>query len=117
MLRSDLLSLPMHARGALVVNLHAVHPHVAFARLRITRSYAGQSNESARVFRPALQDREVEQGKIVALDHFLAWSGGNRARKKLAHLREQGKHLELVEEALGRLYIHEHPDTTGDLVE
>ena len=54
---------------------------------------------------------------MVALDDLFAWPCEHRAREKLAGFREQGKHLQLIEEALRRLYIHEHADASGDFIE
>jgi hypothetical protein len=70
MFRRNFLPLPVHARGALVIDLHAIHADVALPRLRIARDHAGQRDEPSAIFRPALQDRKIEQRKIVALDHF-----------------------------------------------
>ena len=65
--RGHFLALPMHSGGALVVHLHAIHAEIALARLRIARGHAGQSDEASSIFRPALQDRKVEQRKLSRL--------------------------------------------------
>jgi hypothetical protein len=87
MFRRIFLALPVHSRGALVIDLHAVHSKIALARPGVARGDAGQGDESSAILRPALQDRKIEQGKIVALDHFFARPGRHRARKKFAQLR------------------------------
>ena len=61
---SYFLSLPVHAGGMLIVNLHAVHSDVALAGLRIARDYAGKSDEAARVLRPALEDGKPSSEKL-----------------------------------------------------
>src|SRR5580698_1205391 len=113
----DFLPLPVHAGGALVVNLHPVHAKIALARLRTTRGHAGQSNESSRVLRPALQNRKIEQRKVVALNNFFARSGRHRLRKEFPYLGEQWEHLQFVEKSLRGFYVHEHADAVGDLIE
>ncbi len=85
----DLLPLPMRAEGVGIVHLQAVHSYVAFAGLWVARDYAGESDEAARILGPALQDREVEQGKVIALDYFFAGAGGDSFREKLAGLGEE----------------------------
>ena len=111
------LSLPVHAGGAVVVNLQAVHADVAFAGLGIARDYAGESDEAAGILGPALQDGEVEQREIVALDHFFAGAGGNGFGEELAHLSQHGEHFYFVEEALRGFHVHEDADAVGDFVE
>ena len=114
---ADLLSLPVHAGGPLVIYLHTIHADVALAGLGVARNHAGQGNETARVFGPALQDREVEQGEVVTFDDFLAGSGRDGFGKELAHLGEHGKHFYFVEKALRRFHIHEAANTFGDFIE
>src|ERR1700676_4674763 len=111
------LSLPVHAGGALVVNLHAVHAYVALAGFWIARKYAGQSNEPSGIFGPALQDGKIEQREIVALDHFFTGAGRDGFRKELAYLAEHGEHFYFVEKALRRLHVHESADAFGDFVQ
>ncbi len=110
------LALPMHARGALVVNLHAVHAKIALAGLWIARGNAGQGNEASAIFRPALKDGEVEERKVIALNDFFAGTRRHRAREKLSCLGQQREHFQLVEESLGRFHIHEHADAGRDFI-
>jgi hypothetical protein len=112
----DLLPLPVHSGGAFVVHLHAVHPEIALSRSRVARGHARQGNEASGILRPALQDREVEHREILALDHFLAGPVVHGFRKKLARLRKQGQHLDLIEEPLRGFHIHEHPNTRRNFV-
>ena len=114
---SNFLALPVHAGGALVVNLHAIHADVAFAGLGIARDHAGQRDEAAGVFGPALQDGEIQQREVVPLDDFLARAGRHRLGKKLAHFGQHGKHLYFVEKTLRRFHVHESADAVGHLVE
>ena len=116
-LRADFLALPVHAGGAFVVDLHAVHADVAFAGLGIAGDHARQRDEAARILGPALQDGKIQQRKIVALDDFLAGAGGDGLGEELAHLRQHGEHFYFVEETLRRLHVHEGADAVGDLVE
>jgi hypothetical protein len=111
------LALPVHACGALVIDLHAVHAYVALAGFWVAGDYARESDEAARVFRPALEDGEIEEGKIVALDDFFAGAGWNSLWKELAHLSQHGEHFYFVEEALRGFDIHEGSDAVGDFVQ
>ncbi len=60
---ADFLALPVHAGGALVVDLHAIHADVALAGLGIAGDDAGQGDEAAGILRPALQDGEIERAR------------------------------------------------------
>ena len=114
---ADFLALPVHAGGALVVDLHAVHADVALAGLGVAGDHAGQSDEAAGILGPALQDGKIEQREIVALDDFLAGAGGDGLGKELAHLRQHGKHFHFVEKTLRGLHVHEGADAVGNLIE
>ncbi len=117
MLGPVLLALPVHSGGAVVVNVHAISADVALAGFRIFGYDRGKRNEPSAVLRPALQNRKVEQRKIIVLDHFLARAGGDFLGEELAHLGQHGQHLDFVEQALRRLHIHEELDAVGDLVQ
>ena len=115
-LGADLLALPVHAGGALVVNLHAVHTDVSFAGFGVARDHAGQRNKPARVFGPALQDGKIKQREIIALDDFLARARGHGLGKELPHFSQHGKHLYFVQKTLRRFHVHESPDAVGHLI-
>ena len=66
MLGALLVGLPVHAGGALVEDLHAVHAAVALAGVGVAGEDQRQGDEAPAVLRPALQDREVEQREAVA---------------------------------------------------
>ena len=118
MLRSVLLRLPVHSRGALVINLHPVHPDVALPGLRILRKHQRKCDESPTVLRPALQNRKVEQVHILAFAHdFLAVARSYAPWKERCELGQLRQHLDLVEEPLGRLHLQESLNPLGDLVE
>ena len=51
------------------------------------------------------------------LDDFLARACGHRLGKEFAHFCEHRQHFDFVEEALGRLDVHEVADAIGNLVE
>ena len=116
MFRSNLLSLPVHSGGASVKNLHAVHAEVAFAGFRVSGGHAGESDEAPSVLRPALEDGEVDQREIVALDDFLAGAGGHGSGKKLSGFCKQRKHFQFVEEALRRFHVHEGADAVSHFI-
>ena len=100
MFRPDLLPLPVHAGGTLVIDLHAVHADITLAGSRIARDDARHSNEAGGVLRPALQDGKIEQRQVVTFDDVFARAGGNRLGEELTHFRQHGQHFDFVEEAL-----------------
>ena len=116
-LRAVLLALPVHACTGGVVDLHAVGAAVALAGLRVLRDDRGQRDEASAVERPALQDGEIEQREVVALDDFLAWPAGDPLGKELPHLGQHGQHFDLVQKALRRLHVHEVLDALGDFIQ
>src|SRR5208337_5107791 len=116
MFGSDFLSLPVHPRGALIVDLHAIHADVALPGFRIARDHTGQGDKASSIFGPALQDREIQQREIIALDHLFARTSSDSLGKELAHLGQHRKHLYFVEKALRRLYVHEGADALRHFV-
>ena len=72
MLRALLVRLPVHAGGALVENLQAVHAAVAFAGIGIAREDHRQRDERAAVVGPAREHGVIVERKAVGLDDFLA---------------------------------------------
>ena len=117
MFRAVLLRLPVHARGALVVHLHAIDAHVALARLRIARDHQRPGDESPGILRPALQDRKFQKRETFAADHFLARTRLHRLRKKRAQFRQLGQHLDLVQQTLRRLHVQEPANALGHFLE
>src|SRR5258708_11124210 len=107
----------MHACGLPVVDLHAIHPHVTLAGLGVARHDARESDEASRVLWPALQDWKVEKREAIALDYFFAGAGRDCARKKLSCFRQEGEHLQFVEESLWRLEVHEDAHALSEFVE
>ena len=90
----------MHSRSGGVVDLQAVHAYIALAGFWVASGYAGEGDEAAGVLRPALQDGEVEKGKVVVFDYFFAGSGGDGLGEELSGFGEEREHFEFVEEAL-----------------
>ena len=111
-----LVGLPVHARGALVVDLHAVHAAVALAGVRVPGEDQRQGDEAAAVVGPALQDRVVGQREAVAPDDFLAGPAGNRLREERTHLGELGQHLELADQPFRHAHLQVLRDAAGHLV-
>ena len=114
---SAFLSLPVHAGGVLVVDLHAIHADVALAGFGVARYYTWKCDKTAGVFRPALENGKPVEGNILAANYFFARAGGDRLRKELPHFRELWEHLDFVQEALRRFYVHELADAVGYFVE
>src|SRR5580704_3493531 len=113
----DFLALPMHAGGAGIEDLHAVHADVALPGSGVARDDAWQRDKTARILGPALQDRKIEKREAIATDDFLAGSGLDGLREELAHLGEHGEHFDFVEKALRGFNVHEGADAVGDFVE
>jgi len=111
------LSLPVRSSRGGIVDLEAIHSDVAFARVGVAGDDARESDEASRVLRPALQDGEVKEGKLIALDDFFAGAGGDGLGKKLSGFGEEWEHFEFVEEALRGFEIHEDADAVGEFVE
>src|ERR1043166_3647411 len=61
MSRAAFLELPMHAGGALVVNLHSIHPDVALAGVGVARDDTGQSDKASAIQGPAFLYRKVQE--------------------------------------------------------
>ena len=112
--RADLLQLPVHAGGALVIDLHAIHADVALAGIRVLRDHARQRDEAPAVQRPALLDGQIQQ----------SWAGGSRvptwprtrwdSRPTLRMsgalrpgLGARGRRVELVNDLLARAVLHQ----------
>jgi hypothetical protein len=64
-----------------------------------------------------LQDRELEDREVVALDDFFAGAGGNGLGEKFSGFGEEREHFEFVEKALRRFEVHENADAVGKFVE
>ena len=120
MLGGDLLPLPVHAGGAGVVDLHAVHADVPFAGGGVAGDDAGQGDEAAAILRPRLQDGQLEKVDLVAgVDDLLAGgiAGGDDPGEEAADLRQHRQHLQLVHHAGGGLGVEQGADAVGDTVE
>ncbi len=112
-----LLALPVHAGGALVVHLHAVHARITLAGFGIARNHERQRDELAAIAGPRLQDRN--RSKV----HFLATGStslqGAPLRsitfgKERADLRQHGEHLQLVHQTGRHLWFQQRFDPTSD---
>ena len=87
------LSLCVKAEGVFVVDLEAVHAYVAFAGVGVAGDYARKGDEAAGILRPALEDGEIQQGEIVALDYFFAGAGGDGLGEKLSGFGQEWEHF------------------------
>ena len=114
-----LLPLPVHACRLAVVDLHPVHADVALARCGIARMHAGQRDEAPAVVRPALENREVVEIEAFAPHDFFARGifGADGLGKRACQRPQLRQHLQLVEQALGSLHVHQPADALGDLVQ
>ena len=60
--RANFLKLPVHAGGAVVVDLDAIHADVALAGVGIFGDDAGERDEASAIEGPAFEDGEGEDG-------------------------------------------------------
>jgi hypothetical protein len=111
------MGLPVHAGGALIVNLHAVHAAVALAGLRVLGEDHRQGDVGAAVLRPAGEDGDLLQIEAVLLNDLLARAGGDFLREERAHFGQFRQHGKLAEQALGHLHLEVLADAVGDLLE
>jgi hypothetical protein len=92
-----LLNMPVHPGGPLVEDLHAVGPAVAHTGLRILGEDHREGDAAAGIDRPALQDGDAGERRVVPDDDLLAG----------AILDQLGEHAELVEQPLRRLQVQD----------
>ena len=97
-----LVPLPVHERGVLPSNLHAVHADVLYARFRILGHNHRQRDERRRILRPAGEHRKVAEIDVVPFDHDLL---ARRlptiaARRHFRQLGQLRQHLELGPQSL-----------------
>ena len=66
-----------------------------------------------------MQDRKIKQIESLAENHLFARRilGRNCLGEKLADFRQHGQHLELLEEALRRLDLHEGANPSGNVIQ
>src|SRR5665213_1872361 len=120
MFGGHLLPLPVHARRLAVIDLHAIHSYVPLAltiRLAWTAGdHTRKRDETSAVLRPALQDGKVEDAEPLAQNDFLTRSVFRRHQfgKKLADVRQHGKHANLVEKTFRGTKIHQFLNADRD---
>ena len=100
MLGALLVRLPVHAGGAFVVNLNAVHATIALAGFRVLREDHRERDVAAAVFGPALEDREIVQGEAFRLDDFVAGGLRNGLREEATHFSQLGGGFSVYREGL-----------------
>src|ERR1019366_5867451 len=112
---ADLLQLPMHAGGALVIDLHPVHADVALARVRVPGHYPRQGDKAPAVQRPALLNGRVQQSRtgvppVPTLSRITGQAGRlsyfDNVRRLRPGLRARGWGLELMDNFLARAILH-----------
>ena len=120
MARADLVALPVHPRGALVVDLHPVGADVSIARHGIAADDERQGDEATGVERPALQDGEcVEINVVAGYGDLLAGGVLHDLGPGAGDTSEVTERFELRDDALGRPLNHAEqlPDALRDLVD
>ena len=111
------VGLPVHAGGAFVEDLHAVHAAVALAGFGVAGEDHGQGDEGAAVIGPAGEHGVIVQGEVVVFDDFLAGAAGDDFREEGTHFGELGEHFELAEEAFGHAHFEVFGDAFGDVID
>ena len=95
-----LVLVPMHARGLVVVDLHAVHAHIRDLCGRVHGADHGKGDEPAAVIRPALEHGDLREVNLVTgQDDVLTGSLFHGLRKIVGEFGEFRKHLELIHDA------------------
>ncbi len=107
MRRATFVNLPVHADGALVVDLDAIHADVALARLWVLRVTHRECQILAAVFRPAFENRQVSDGGLVGDDDLLAGRVADGVRADARQLRQFRQQFRLFDDALRRAILHE----------
>ena len=97
-LRAVLVDVPMHARRAAVILLQAVHADIALARCRILGKDERQGHKRTAVVRPAFQDGNLVEIRVLRLDDLLAGRILHVFREidRLARHRNQGHEVHLI---------------------
>jgi hypothetical protein len=95
MLGAALVTLPVHAGRAAVVNLHAVGADVPHAGLRIFREDQRERDERAAVVGPAFQNRQRIE-RAVAIDDLVTRRVLHRLRHQVAQAADHRQHLQRV---------------------
>src|SRR4030095_522722 len=90
--------LPVHAEGLLVVDLEAIHAHVAGFRGRIAREDERQRDVAPGIPRPAAQDGERAEVRAIGLHDLLTWPGAHTLGAGLGQAEEIAEPAQLVEE-------------------
>ncbi len=117
MFRALFVRLPVHAGGALVENLHAVHAAIALAGIGIARKHQRQRDEAAAVLRPALQHGIVEQREAFACAPLPGIGPWIRSSGKNAPISASfGSILSLPMHAFGHAHFQKLDDARGDLL-
>ncbi len=97
----------MHAEGPLVADLQAVHADVARARDWIAREHEGQRDVPSCVPRPAAQDGQRCQARLIRLHDFLAGGAAHALGPGLGDVEEVAQLSQLVEEGPGHAQIEQ----------
>src|SRR5207245_6549786 len=97
MLGAGLVDLPVHAGGALVIDLHAIASDVTAARLGTARDNHRPGYETSAVLRPAFHDGKTREREVPALDHILHGTAPDRFGKERPHFGELGPHPDFIQ--------------------
>ncbi len=100
------MDLPVHAHGALIVRLNAVHADVALACLGIFGVAHGQRQIGSTIQGPALQDGKHVDRRVICDDDLLAGRVGHGVWADARQLRQLRDQFDLVEQAFGGPVLH-----------
>ena len=112
-----LVDLPVHAERAVVVDLQAVHPHVARLRHRVAREDERERDVAPGVARPAAQHGEGGQARVGRLHDLLARRRAHPLGARLGEVEEVAEPAQLVEERARHAEVEELGHAGGEIVE
>ena len=112
--------MPVHAGGAAVENLEAVHPDVAHAGLETAGENQRQGHERSGIFGPAVQYRQLPQIHVLSLENNLL--AGRRLaaetpRKKTGYRKGRGQQSQHITKTARRRNFHQVAHTLAQLVQ
>ena len=107
----------MHAERLVVEHLKPVHPDVALTTDRIAREHAGEGDEAPGVARPATEDREAGQRRMLCLDDLLARRRCDVTRRRLDDVEQRAELSPALGERAGQREVEQLGDALAQIVE
>ena len=115
-LRTALVTLPVHAGGTAVEHLHAIGADIPHPGLGILCEHQRKRDVSPAVLGPAFQDRQRVERPVAVYD-LLAGRGPDRLRHQVAQAARHREHLQRVHDAFRHLWRHQLVDFLREIIE